>query len=84
MTLKYVGKIKDISYTGNLVARGEFAPRLGSQVFTSNKPLGKVVNIYGPVSRPFITIKPVDKGQTLIDLVGKDIYLKGIEKKRRN
>lgn len=74
MTLKYVGRIKDISYNGFLVARGEFAPRIGSEVFAGNKPLGKIVNIYGPVSKPYLSIKPKDKGPHL-EMVGKEIYL---------
>ena len=82
MTRRYVGKIKDISNTGNLVARGEFAPRIGSEVFAGNKHLGKVVNIFGPVTRPFIAIKPVMKGPSLLEMVGKEIYLQGKEKKK--
>ena len=73
--LKYVGRIQDISYNGFLVARGEFTPRIGSEVFAGNKPLGKIVNIYGPVSKPYLAIKPIAKGQALLEMVGKEIYL---------
>lgn len=77
MTLKYVGKIQDISYNGFLVARGEFAPRIGSEVYAGNQPLGRIVNIYGPVKRPYISIKPDLKGPTLLEMVGKEVYLMG-------
>jgi len=77
MGLKLVGRIQDISYNGFLVARGEFAPRIGSEVFAGNKSLGKIVNIYGPVTKPYLAIKPNSKGQSLLEMVGKEIYLQG-------
>jgi rRNA processing protein Gar1 len=77
MGLKLVGRIQDISYNGFLVARGEFTPRIGSEVFAGNKPLGRIVNIYGPVTKPYLAIKPISKGQSLLEMVGKEIYLQG-------
>ena len=77
MGLKLVGRIQDISYNGFLVARGEFAPRIGSEVYAGNKLLGRIVNIYGPVTKPYLAIKPNAKGQNLLEMVGKDIYLQG-------
>ena len=77
MGLKYIGKVKDISHNGHLVAIGEFAPRIGSEVFTGDRPLGRIVNIFGPISKPFISIKPNRKETGLLEMVGKKIYLKG-------
>lgn len=78
MGMKYIGKIENISHNGNILVRGEFAPRIGAEVFAGNKRLGKIVNIFGPVSKPYIAIKPRrQKGDTLLELIGKKTFLKG-------
>jgi rRNA processing protein Gar1 len=78
MGMKYIGKIENISHNGNILVRGEFAPKIGSEVFAGKRHLGKIVNIFGPVSKPYIAIKPQrGKGSTLLELIGKDTFLRG-------
>lgn len=59
-SLRRLGKPLHISATQNLILRAESqTPRVGETVFSDKlKPVGIVFDIFGPVSKPYISIKP--------------------------
>ncbi len=59
-SLRRLGKPLHVSAAQNLILRAEGeAPRIGETVFNDKlKPVGVVYDIFGPVSKPYISIKP--------------------------
>ncbi len=72
-----MGKALHIGSRG-LVARGDSAPKLGQTVVdSSERVVGRVLDIFGPVKSPYFVIKPASgvSGEDLEKLVGSDIYM---------
>lgn len=75
--MKRLGIVKDISYRGTLVIRAERAPKLGEEVFTrEGMHIGRVEKVYGPISRPYISMKPTSRNKKLMGTIGKEVYVK--------
>lgn len=63
-----------ISPSKNIIVKVENMPKLGETVVDENlKPIGSVFDIFGPVSSPYLAVKP--KIFRLDDLVGKVLYV---------
>ena len=62
--------------TGNLILRAEFAPRVGERVLDSRlKLVGKVFDVFGPVSRPYVSVRPtVERPESY---QGRPLYVAG-------
>ena len=62
-------KVKILHKTpkGFLIGRGKREIKIGSEVIFNNKVIGKVVDIFGPVAKPYIKILPISKD---IDISG--------------
>ena len=62
-------KVKILHKTpkGFLIGRGKREIKIGSEVILNNKVIGKVVDIFGPVAKPYIKILPISKD---IDISG--------------
>jgi rRNA processing protein Gar1 len=77
--MKVLGPIEEITYDGNLIVTGTFAPRPGSVVLDNRKKtLGKVRRIFGPVSSPYVSVEPTgDSG--LLRMIGKQVYIEGVD-----
>ena len=73
--MRYLGWIKDISKKGYLIAKADFAPAVGDQVWEGRRTIGKVVNVFGPVSSPYVSIKAT-RTDGLLGLVGRKVYVK--------
>jgi RNA-binding protein len=79
-------KVKILHKTpkGFLIGRGQREIKIGSEVIFNNKVIGKVVDIFGPVAKPYIKILPISKD---IDISGT-AYIKDSKtrhnKKRKN
>ena len=70
-----------ISPNRNIIVKAENLPRLGEKVLDENlKHVGTVFDIIGPVSSPYITIKPAKKQPQ--SLVGKVLYGAPSKKKK--
>ncbi|ACV24840.1 Gar1/Naf1 family protein [Methanocaldococcus fervens] len=56
-------KIKILHKTpkGFLIGRGKREIKIGSVVIFENKKIGKVVDIFGPVAKPYVKILPINK-----------------------
>lgn len=63
------------SNSGNLILKAEMNASIGEPVTDrENRVVGRVFDIFGPVSSPFISVKPeVDKPEKLI---GRPLYLR--------
>jgi len=73
--MKRLGVVKDITYRGTLLAIGESPPDSGVEVLDSRRRrVGKVVRVFGPVEKPFISIEPTLKGKSLLGLVGTELF----------
>lgn len=73
--MRRLGVVTDITYSGFLLIRADFAPRIGEKVIDSRKKkIGTVTRVFGPTKAPFVTIKPSEK-KTSLSLVGREIFL---------
>ncbi len=55
-----LGRLSHITKSGNLVLRGREIPSIYSLVTTKDsKEIGNVQDVIGPVSNPYIIVKPV-------------------------
>ena len=75
--MRSVAKVLHLTPRG-LVARGNQVPKIGQSVLdSSDKRIGNVSDIFGPVKSPYFTIKPASgvSRSDLEKLVGSDIYV---------
>jgi RNA-binding protein len=73
--MKYIGKIDDIIFNGRFIIRTTFTPKIGATVVDKHKHvLGKIIQIIGPVKKPYVTIKPKKDLKATFDLIGVDVY----------
>jgi rRNA processing protein Gar1 len=65
-----------MSKGGNLIIRGGEMPSLYSTVGTKDAKIGKVTDVIGPVSKPYIVVKPSKKlsEKEFSSLKGKIFY----------
>jgi len=76
--MRRLGVVLHCSGQRNLIVRveGSKLPSVGSEIITrENKKLGSVVDIFGPVSRPYVAVKLRKKIDPLT-LVGKRVYMR--------
>ncbi len=59
--MKVVGKLTHVTKSGNLVLRGNNIPSLYSFVGLKDGKIGKIQDIVGPASRPYVIVRPVKK-----------------------
>ncbi|MEM3703445.1 MAG: Gar1/Naf1 family protein [Candidatus Bathyarchaeia archaeon] len=77
-----LGRVLHISSSKNIIVKIENAPKIGDIVVDEDlKPIGKVFDVFGPVSSPYAAVKPkVAKPEIFIN---KTLYLFPSEKRRR-
>lgn len=57
--MQRLGLILCVSSTRNIITKIESVPRIGELVVDENlRPIGKVLDVFGPVSSPYASIKP--------------------------
>lgn len=75
--MKRLGHVLHQSKNRNLILRSKLSapPELGAKVYDAKRrPLGIVVDVFGPIKSPYIEVKPL-----LTDaekLVGRSVYLR--------
>jgi len=78
--LQRLGLILHVTPSRNVIAKIENIPRIGETVVDENlKPVGKVLDILGPVSSPYATIAPMIRDPE--KLANKTVYV--LPSKRR-
>jgi len=64
--LRRIGKIVSAVADGHFLASVDFVPRLGTRLYTSGgSVLGQVDDVLGPVSSPFVLVRPLKSGHLL-------------------
>ena len=72
--LQKLGRVRALTPSKNMIVKTEKAPKLGSEVVDENlNVIGKVFDIIGPVSAPYVVVKPTIR--ELAKLVNKQVYL---------
>ena len=57
--MQRLGLVLHISPSRNLIVKVEKPPKIGEMIVDENlKPIGKVFDILGPVSSPYVAIRP--------------------------
>jgi len=78
--LQRLGRVLHLSPSRNIIIKVENIPRIGETVVDENlRPIGKIFDIFGPVSSPYAAVKPTT--QEIEKLTNKMLY--AIPLKRR-
>ncbi|MFQ6086575.1 MAG: H/ACA ribonucleoprotein complex subunit GAR1 [Candidatus Bathyarchaeia archaeon] len=57
--MKRLGRVLHVSSSKNLILKAEKLPRINDKVVDENlKPVGTVFDVFGPVSSPYVAVKP--------------------------
>ena len=84
--MKRIGRALHVSNSKKIILKAENLPKIGERVVDeSQKPVGTVFDIFGPVSSPYIAVKPIT-GETY-DLINHILYVISkpkIRKRRKN
>lgn len=80
--MKKLGRGLHISTaTGNIIVKSSFEPKVGSKVFDGERKIGMVFDVFGPVSSPYVSIKPAIKDRE--NIVNHVFFLREEEKRGR-
>jgi RNA-binding protein len=72
--LQKLGRVRALTPSKSLIVKAEKAPKIGSEVVDENlNVVGKVFDIIGPVSAPYVVVKPTVREPA--KLVNKPVYL---------
>ena len=73
--MRMLGKVKGLSEKGEVLVRGDVAPKLGARIVDPNgKDVGKVSRVFGPVDKPYIHVRPA-KGIDGNRIQGVQVYI---------
>lgn len=75
--MKPAGRIINFSKSGNIILRSEKAPGIGQLIVDKRSTtVGKVIRITGPVSKPYVILRPSkDDPGFFNSLLGKELYI---------
>ena len=72
--MQRLGRITNVSPSGNAIVKTDNPPKLGSEVVDENlNAIGRVFDIIGPVSASYAVIKPTVREPS--KLLNKPVYL---------
>jgi RNA-binding protein len=72
--LQRLGRVLHVSQSRNIIITIENLPKIGETVVNENlKPIGKILDIFGPVSSPYASVKP--KIQEIEKLTDRMLYV---------
>jgi len=78
--LQRLGRVLHVSQSRNIIITIENLPKIGEAVVNENlKLIGKILDIFGPVSSPYASVKP--KIQEIGEFADKMLYV--LPSKRR-
>lgn len=71
--MQRIGRVLHVSPDRNIILKAEKLPRIGAKVIDEKlKPVGKVFDIFGPVSSPYVKVKT--KAKETGRFVGRVLY----------
>lgn len=57
--MQRIGTVLHVSSNRHMILKAENLPRIGDQVVDENlKPVGTVFDVFGPVSSPYVAVRP--------------------------
>ena len=79
--MQRLGRVLNVTPSQNIVVKTDKAPKIGSAVVDENlKVVGKIFDIIGPVSSPYVVVRPaIREPEKLTD---KQLYLLLSKKER--
>ena len=78
--MQRLGRVLHVSQSRNIIIKIEKALKIGETVVDENlKPVGKILDVFGPVSSPYASVKTAI--QESKKLTGKTLYV--LPSKRR-
>ena len=88
--MRRLGKPLLLSAQNHLIIQTNFSPPIGSRVFNqANNAVGEIIDVFGPINSPFISIKSKTK-INLSNFLNNDLFInlsqfpqKDLSKKRR-
>jgi len=79
-----LGVVEDVTSEGLIIVRSDVTPEHGNSVYDAKqKKVGVVKRVFGPVSRPYVTVKPVEKS-VLVNISGKKVYFERVTQHGKN
>ncbi|MHA1835790.1 MAG: H/ACA ribonucleoprotein complex subunit GAR1 [Candidatus Odinarchaeia archaeon] len=79
-----MGKPLHLSSQNHIIIKTNFAPKIGSNVYTKTKKfIGKIIDVFGPINSPFLSIKPNKKIEPT-DYLGEELFVFKEFKPKRN
>jgi RNA-binding protein len=80
--LQRLGLVLHVSPSRNIIVKVESTPRIGEAVVDENlKPVGKVFDVFGPVSSPYAAIR--SSTREFEKLANKTLYVLPSRKRER-
>ena len=74
--MKCVGKVSHLNSKNMAIVCTKDKVSKNTKIYDSEKKnIGRVVNIFGPVSEPYLAIAP-NKGMRITKIVGREVYRK--------
>jgi len=69
-----MGKVLHITSDKNIILKAENHVQIGAKVVDENlKPVGKIFDIFGPVSSPYVSVKA--ETENLDSFIGRTLYV---------
>ncbi len=79
--MQRLGKVLHMSPSRNMIVKIENMPKIGEKIFDENlKPIGKIFDIFGPISSPYVAVKPVT--QNVEKSANKMLYMFPSERRK--
>ncbi len=80
--MQRLGLVLHVSSSHNIIAKAERFPKINETVVDENmKPVGKIFDVFGPVSSPYAAVKPSTREPE--KFVGKKLYVLPRREERR-
>jgi len=74
--LRRLGKPLHLSSQNHLIIKTNFSPPIGALVVNGDRnSIGKIIDVFGPVSSPFVSVKSIGK-VNLSEYVKADLFVK--------
>lgn len=79
--MQRIGRVLHISSNGNIIIKVEQLPKIGEIVVNEDlRRIGKVFDVFGPVSSPYVSVKPTIRQPER--LVNKVLYVLPLERRK--
>lgn len=75
--MRRLGEVLHVSKRGSIILRTDKTPPIGKQAIVLDKKanrIGNVIDVFGPVSSPYVAIRPF-KGTETESLIGQVLYI---------